>query len=1052
MGFFNRKLWLSMITYYLPTYFEKKLYYINKNLMFMKKYLQFNRLITAFIILCSISFTQLKAQTMNFIVSKDTIHENETVILSNHSMGYDSTDYFKWSFYPTVFWATNKPISAEYYTSTSENLEGFINNFVNDSILISLSAYDSSGTLLNLTPYCIKVYVFPAPTLMPWTIDSCHEAFDTCSNLVCNGAFSWISDTVTGSQQVSFAQPWNELLSADLYSDNFLNPFSSLSYSIPNNCFGFQADHSNSNSIEGYIGLSLGAYGSSSPTNNGQYYSVGLKEKIYSELKSNLKKGQRYNVELYISLANKSPVTNSGIQVLFCDTFSNNFSYTSNANWQNIVNFGSSLIYDTTDWVHLESVFIPKYNNLDYIVFGNFVPDSILKIDTVCLSCVDGVWIFEMIAYYYIDDISVTPLPPTLNLTDQYICNPGDTIVLYANAVGDSTLVWSTNSTADSIIVAPMVDTYYTVTATDYIGCHNITDTVWVRIAPSVSKPNVWMNDAYGCNEADSVSLVVQGSGAVSYLWNTGDTTSFIIVPQNLSSVYSVTVSGLYSPCTDTVLTAQVIPNPGISAPIISGNLNTCDTILPFSINNFNPLFTYSWTIDHVVFNQIASNAFIIDGTLYPQILNGGEVWVMAFDTICGFSDSAKFSIIPCCIFPDVQIVLNHRDTLDLNYPLFNASTHRIEFYNLRISLNDTVYIDANTIFKDCAIDMGPYATMILRNGDSLFFESTEIGPCDTIMWNSVVIPNATQYLYSNYCNISYGIEAFKIENGAASYFSYNTFENNYRSLVIKNYNPLIPSPLPINYTMPNAYNGVFYNNTINGTSNYLYFPLHYYKSYSGVDLQNVYGFKVGNALNATLTNSFKNLEFGIRAYNSEFEVHNAGFDSINPSSAGAGIWAGGSFCHSGAVVGFNTVSGSVANPNPPSYVSVISPSVSATNNTVTHSSLGIYASFSRIDARNNDIHAIHNGIVAHEPRGNSQIKNNTIEVTHFIQTYLQTEYTGIGILANRVMEQISQMNISDNTINNPVKTGIWVENLNSTSWQVTNGSSSNNLPSIPNY
>lgn len=838
-----------------------------------------------------------------------------------------------------------------------------------------------------------------------------------------------MTDSVNRPQQVTLAQPWNESGSADLFS----NIYTSITYGVPLIQLGYQLDHSGTTGNNSYTGIATVAYNSSSTF-------LLANELISTQLKDTLHKGQRYKVEMYISLSDSSSLATDGICALFTDNFSLPFNpqnYITDTS--KYVDFGGGVITDKTNWVKREDVFIPDTSGLQFLTIATLKSNSQIQIDTVCLSCWP-VYFANQIAYYYLDDISVTPLPPSLNLTDQYICNPGDTIVLYANAVGDSTLVWSTNSTADSIIVSPLVDTYYTVTATDFIGCHTITDTVWVRISPSASKPNVWLNDAYGCNEADSVSMIVQGSGAVSYLWNTGDTTSYIIVPQNFYASYSVTVSGLYSPCTDTVISAQVIPNPGINAPIIVGNLNTCDTILPFSISNFNSIYSYYWSVDHNSYYPITSNSFVVDGTQFPTVLNGGDIWVVVYDTICGFSDSAKFSIIPCCIYPDIQLFLNHKDTLNLNHPMYNVSTDRIEFYNLRISINDTLYLDANTIFNDCAIDMGPYATMILRNGDSLFFESTEIGPCDTIMWNSVVIPNATQYLYSNSCIISYGTEAFKIENGAASYFTNNTFENNYRSLVIKNYNPLIPSLLPINYTMPNAYSGVFYNNTINGTSNYLYFPLHFYKSYSGVDLQNVYGFKVGNAQNASLTNTFKNLEFGIRAFNSEFEVHHASFDSINPTSAGAGIWAGGSFCHSGAVVGFNTVSGSVANPNPPSYISVISPSVSATNNTVTHSSLGIYASFSRIDARNNDIHAIHNGIVAHEPRGNSQIKNNTIEVTHFIETYLQTEHTGVGILANRVMEQISQMNISDNTINNPVKTGIWVENLNSTSWQVTNG------------
>lgn len=970
---------------------------------------------------------RLQGQTLSFSISRDTIFENNIITLKNLSTGFTQTDQFKWEFDSCIFIESGKIVSGSIYTRMYDTLIGRFTNFISDSVKITITPYDSIGNQIGTNSYSMLYIALSTNITNNYTADSCYQYIDTCMNLVCNGDFNFLKDTVVSTWNIGQnVPPWNN-------GGNSPDLLSSFDNTVPYNVFGYQSDHSNPNGIGNYVGII--AYWPINPS---------FKEHIFQELQNELISGQRYNVEWYASLGESSGFACNSIQALFSDTIINinaiGGGFNGTNNYYLVSPLAGSPLSDTLNWVKISQIFIPNSKGLKYLTIGNFYPDSIIVLDTLNNNSI------SQPSYYFLDDFKVEPLPPILNISsnlnnNNIICSPGDTVKLYANAIGDSLLLWSTGSAADSIMVAPLTDTFYTVTAYDYTLCHSTTDTVFIYVAQSNIKPNVLLNDAFGCQDIDTVLLNVQGIGAHHYLWNTGDTTSSIFVVTNgQTQNFSVLVSGQYPPCSDTTLYAQVFSSIIIPSPNVTGNLNSCDTILTYRIHNFDNLFQYSWTFNDSIFFPLNDSILIIDCNDYPQIYNGDTLIIKINDTICNQFNINYFPIIPCCINSDIDLFLNHKDSLNLNHSNYNLSNQRIEFNDLQISINDTLYIDANTRFYKCDIDMGPYATIYFRGGDTLIFDNTNIGPCDTIMWNSVVIPNATQYIYSNSCIISYGTEAFKIENGAASYFTNNTFENNHRSLVIKNYNPLIPSPLPINYTMPNAYSGVFYNNTINGTSNYLYFPLHYYKSYSGVDLQNVYGFKVGNAQNASLTNSFKNLEFGIRAFNSQFEVHNASFDSINPSSAGAGIWAGGSFCHSGAVVGFNTVSGSVANPNPPSYVSVISPSVSATNNTVTHSSLGIYASFSRIDARNNDIHAIHNGIVAHEPRGNSQIKNNTIEVTHFIQTYLQTEYTGIGILANRVMEQISQMNISDNTINNPVKTGIWVENLNSTSWQVTNG------------
>jgi hypothetical protein len=992
----------------------------------MKKKLHYNQLLITFLIIWSFSISNLHGQTLNFSASRDTINENENVYFNNLSTGFNQSDQFKWEFSSCMFISTAQSVYGNYTTELNDTLYGIIINPLSNTITITITAYDSTGNQIGINPLSKTFVIIPIPISTVWPSDSCHQQIDTCENLICNGSFNWLSDTIINAGQVDNAQPWNQTSSADLFSYN-----SPPTLGVPSNYFGFQPDHSNQNGLGNYAGFI-------------SYWTASIywREYITQELQSTLIENQRYALDLYLNLGDTSALATNGVQVLFTDTSIANQlnAYIISPTTNNMLDFlGNNTLQDTANWVNFNMVYIPNQPNQKYISIGNFKPDSLLIIDTICSTCYNGSgkW-----AYYYVDDISLTPLPPELNLTNQSICNPGDTIIIYANAIGDSTLLWSTGSMVDSIIVAPLVDTFYTISATDYTQCHNVIDTVWVFVAPSNVKPNVWLDDAYGCGDIDTLQLSVQGTGAISYLWNTGDTTSSInVVTNGQTQNFSVLVSGQYPPCTDTTLYATVYSSLAVSAPVVTGNINTCDTILTYHIHNYNPLFQYSWSYDNVSFQAINDSIITINCNLYPQLFTGVTLTFKVHDTICNQMASSYFPLLSCCIYPDIQLFLNHKDTLDVNHPFYNSSNHRIEFNNLRMSINDTLYIDANTRFYACDIDMGPYATIYFRNGDSLIFDKTNIRPCDTILWNSVVIPKSNQYLSVKYGIFADAMEVFRIENGAVSYFEGNTFKRNYISVYIKNYNPQVPNPFPIGgYTMPNTYNGTYINNNIIGTSNYLLYPKNTQKSRSGIEMMNMYGFTIGDQSNANQVNTFKNLEYGIYGIHSEFEVYHSNFDSINPYSQSAGIWAGGTFCTSGAMVSFNPLSATIPTNPPLSYASALTASIVAYYNTVNNSSLGIYGGSSRMDTRYNTINAKHNGIVAHEPYYNSHIRNNTISVETYLPSNLQTEYTGIGILVNNVLKKISGINVSDNTINDPAKTGIWLENLSSTSWQISNG------------
>ena len=133
--------------------------------------------------------------------------------------------------------------------------------------------------------------------------------------------------------------------------------------------------------------------------------------------------------------------------------------------------------------------------------------------------------------------ITVTGGPVAYAGSDTTICL-GDSVLLVAT--GGPTYLWSTSETTDSIIVKPIVDTYYVVIVTDATtGCAS-SDTVMVY----VSNPQVDLGpDSTVCKEA---IVILDAGPGYTYYWSTGETTQTISVDSSMlavgDSLISITV------------------------------------------------------------------------------------------------------------------------------------------------------------------------------------------------------------------------------------------------------------------------------------------------------------------------------------------------------------------------------------------------------------------------------------------------------------------------------------------------------------------------------
>ena len=161
--------------------------------------------------------------------------------------------------------------------------------------------------------------------------------------------------------------------------------------------------------------------------------------------------------------------------------------------------------------------------------------------------------------------VTVNALPPVA-ATSPTICG-GSTATVTAS--GASTYTWNTGATGANLVVTPSSTTNYTVTGTSAAGCVNTTTTsVTVSAAPSIA-----VNTTTVCA---GTSATLTASGVSTYTWNTGATSSSLVVTPASTTVY--TVSGNLSGCSTTaVKTTTVNVNALPMMSITAGNASICN-------------------------------------------------------------------------------------------------------------------------------------------------------------------------------------------------------------------------------------------------------------------------------------------------------------------------------------------------------------------------------------------------------------------------------------------------------------------------------------------
>jgi hypothetical protein len=285
------------------------------------------------------------------------------------------------------------------------------------------------------------------------------------------------------------------------------------------------------------------------------------------------------------------------------------------------------------------------------------------------------------------DTINITfKTPVVLNASpDQTICEGDNTIL---SATGGFSYLWNTSETTSSVIVNPLSDSIYTVTAFGTNGC-TATDSIIVYVNQN---PIVDLGaDTTLCGG----SLVLNGGSASNtYNWSNGATTPSI----NVSSggqyfVEATSINGCIS--SDTII---VSISPAVTVNLGS-DINQCGGNV--TLNAGNPGSSYNWS------NGSVSQTIVVNssGTYYTAVTNSS-----------GCSDTDT-----------IQVTINPNPVVDLGADIQSCSS----------SVNLTTSASGNYIWNTGATTSG-----ITVNTSGTYSVSVDLNGCvvsDTI---SVIISN----------------------------------------------------------------------------------------------------------------------------------------------------------------------------------------------------------------------------------------------------------------------------------------------------------------------
>lgn len=221
-------------------------------------------------------------------------------------------------------------------------------------------------------------------------------------NLVPNPSFEEYTSCPWADNQLHFAAPWtNPGGDTPDFFHTCSNTFTGSDVGVPNNWQGYQYPRTG----DGYAGILV------------LRLDHETKEYIQVELPQSLEEHQLYEIKFYAVLSKSSKYAINSLSLYFTDEAVNSldvyFPYFS----PQIT--AHTFISSKDEWVEVKGCYSAKGNE-KFIIIGNFKINS----DTEYVELVDGQSMFSNFAYYYIDDVSITPI------NDSASCLPESELII----------------------------------------------------------------------------------------------------------------------------------------------------------------------------------------------------------------------------------------------------------------------------------------------------------------------------------------------------------------------------------------------------------------------------------------------------------------------------------------------------------------------------------------------------------------------------------------------------------------------------------------------
>lgn len=150
---------------------------------------------------------------------------------------------------------------------------------------------------------------------------------------------------------------------------------------------------------------------------------------------------------------------------------------------------------------------------------------------------------------------------PTLNLSPSYTLCQGNTMTLTAS--GAATYTWDNGPNTNNLVISPATTTNYVVAGTSTAGC-STKSVVTVVVVPGSTTLSAVGGTPFCSTNTATLSM----AGANTSTWNTGATTTSIMVSPSITSVYTVSGTSSSGCFYSNSYTLAVIPVAPITATV----------------------------------------------------------------------------------------------------------------------------------------------------------------------------------------------------------------------------------------------------------------------------------------------------------------------------------------------------------------------------------------------------------------------------------------------------------------------------------------------------